>query len=87
MIKLITPFFHHLIQILNQIIIKMLCNPILMLIQCHNTHIHIYYNQIPQKIISLHQIKEHPIHTLYNLLKGDPKILHFHIYLLTLYIK
>ena len=48
---------------------------------------HSYYKQIPHKITFLHKIKEHPIQTLYNLLKEDPKILHFHIYLLTLYIK
>ena len=37
--------------------------------------------------IFFHKIKEHPVQTLYNLLKEDFEILHFHIYLLTLYIK
>ena len=37
--------------------------------------------------ISLHEIKDHLIQTLYNILEEDSKILHFHIYLLILYIR
>ena len=48
---------------------------------------HTYYQQIPHKINFLHKTKDHPIQTLYNLLKEDLKILHFHTYLLTLDIK
>ena len=48
---------------------------------------HIYYKQIPHKVIFLYKIKEHLIQTLYNFLKEDPKILHFCIYLLTFYLK
>ena len=47
----------------------------------------IYYKQIPHKVIFLYKIKEHHLLTLYNLLKEDLKVLHFCIYLLTLYIK
>ena len=48
---------------------------------------HIYYKQVPHNVVFLYKIKEHLIKTLYNLLNEDLKILHFLIYLLTLYIK
>ena len=35
---------------------------------------HIYYKQIPNKVIFLYKIKEHPIQTLYKLFKEDLKI-------------
>ena len=85
MILLIIQFFHHLIQIFKQTILKIFPN--LIIIKGHNTHTHIYYKQFSHKVTFLYKIKEYLIQTLYNLLKEDPKILHFRICLLTLYIK
>ena len=80
-------FFHHLIQIFKRIILNMHPNLTKIFIQQHNIHIHIYYKLTLHKVNYLHKIKEHRIQTLYNLLIEDLKILHFHIYLLTLYTK
>ena len=85
MIQLIFPFFHHLILIYKQTILKTFLN--LIIIKGHNTHTHIYYKQIPDKISFLYKIKEHLIQTLYKILKEDLRILHFLINLLTPYIK
>ena len=85
MIHLIIPLFHHLIQIFKQTILKIFLN--LITIQGHNTHTHIYHKLFPHKVVFLYKTKEHLIQTFYNPLKEDPKILHFRIYLLTLYIK
>ena len=40
-------FFHHLIQIFKQTILKIFLS--LIIIKGHNTHTHIYYKQIPQR--------------------------------------
>ena len=85
MIHLVIPFFHHLIQIFKQIILRIFLSVIIF--KGHNTHAHIYYKQIPRKVIFLHKIKKRPIQTSYNLFKENLKILHFPIYLLILYIK
>ena len=85
MIHLIIPFFHHLLQIFKQTILKIFLN--LIITQERNTHTHIYYKQIPHKVIFLYKFKERLIQTLYSLLKENLKNLHLLIYLLTLYIK
>ena len=86
MIHLNTPFFHHLIQIFEQTIIKNVSqnNKHTNLMTQHPYAHLLQPNSSPSNFHS--KIKEHPFQTLYNLLKEDPKIIHFHIYLLTLYI-
>ena len=56
-------------------------------LRTQHPYAHLLQSKFPHKVFFLHKIKEHLIQTLYNLLKEDPKILHFRIYLLTLYIK
>ena len=87
MTYLIILFTHNLIQIFKQRIIKTLFNLTIILSSQHITRSHSHYQQIPHKQTLFHKTKEYHIRTLYNRLKDDFKILHFHIYLPTPYIK
>ena len=83
----IIPFTHNLIQLFKRMIIKILFNLTIIRMCQHITHSHSHYQQTLHKQTLFHKTNEYHILTSYNLLKDDFRILHFHIYLPTPYIK